>query len=74
MDQIAAQPHLDPEVRRQVFDTVTFEEALAVMRSRAGRPWNKAAAEIIIEGLRPADHDVDTEDALAHVKRVNRAN
>lgn len=66
------EPHEDPETRRRVFNTVTFDEALAVMRSRAGRPWTKAAAEILIEGLRPVDHDIAGEDALAYVKRVNR--
>lgn len=62
--------HLDPDVRRQVFETVTQDEAMRILRSKLGRPWNAAVAEIIIEGLQPLD---DPGDALAHVRASNAA-
>lgn len=67
MNAPRTEPHEDPDLRRKVFETVTFNEALAVMRSRSGRPWTKAAAEILIEGLRPVDHDIAGEVVLRRV-------
>jgi hypothetical protein len=66
---VTIQSHEDPEVRAQVFATVTYEEARRILRSKAGKPWCDALMAIFCSGL---TDDPEIKEPLVEAARMVR--